>query len=548
MSELDFYNKAKRPWPNPRLTNTAIVGDTGQTSVRLWVRVYAPGEYWIVLAEKPITTASSADPVIESQGQASTLHTVNEEPVILAGCKKHDFGYKSDLTGVFDFSGLKAGITYYYACFSETNNSPWEFSGKSYRFRTQYSVPHKLTFGFYSCNMPYPNGGGVQNVSQWERMETVLDELDADFAIGGGDQVYSDGNKHISIWRYLKKVKREIIALSRNERIEVMKSWYRDIYRGYWGHKQAEAFFARFPQYMIWDDHEIMDGWGSYTDSELARQLNVWWEWDDAKVNKKLANDMRTAAEFVYNEYQHSHNPDTPKGQYDYHYAVAGCSFYVADLRGQRDYNRKTTNKVLGSAQLKRIRSWLESDEVKQASAIFLVVPVPVVHHRNFIVNYMDIGFFGIADDVRDQWEHKSNWVERDKLLAAVFKLSHEQGKTVSILSGDVHVGAAFSLSNSKYPDAKVFQLTSSAITYAKYHGSLLRLIVKDSGELGQTNAAADKYGVTRFNNLCIFEENNFGVVNVKGLSTGELKMTWDLYGASADNEMMVRRGPIKLS
>ena len=65
---------------------------------------------------------------------------------------------------------------------------------------------------------------------------------------------------------------------------------------------------------------------------------------------------------------------------------------------------------------------------------------------------------------------------------------------------------------NGAYPDANVFQLTSSAITYAKYHGSLLRLIVKDSGALGHTNSAADKYGVTRLNNLCIFEENNFGV------------------------------------
>lgn len=157
----------------------------------------------------------------------------------------------------------------------------------------------------------------------------------------------------------------------------------------------------------------------------------------------------------------------------------------------------------------------------------------------------MYIGFFGIADDLRDQWEHRSNWAERDKLLSSVFQCASEQNKPIAFLSGDVHVGAAFSLSNSKFPEARVFQLTSSAVTYAKYHGSLLRLIVKDSGELGHTGSS--RHGVTSFNNLCVIEENNFGVVRIKGLTAGNLKITWDLYGASFDADTMVRKGPFKL-
>ncbi len=548
MSELDFYDKPDRPWPNPRLCNAAIIGETTTASVKIWIRVYAPGTYWVILAKSPITTLPDAQPEVIENAKTLLKTQENGQPVEtqLLGHQKLDFAYDTDLTKVISFKGLEEGTVYYYACFDaqKKHKSPWEFCGDKYQFRTQYETPDTLTFGFYSCNMPYPSGG-VRNISQWERMQTILDESDAAFAIGGGDQVYTDGNKHISIWRFLKKVKRKMIAINKKERIEIMKSWYRDIYRGYWGHKQIKAFFARFPQYMIWDDHEIMDGWGSYKSAELAKQLNVWWEWDDPAVNLELANNMRTAAEFVYNEYQHSHNPDTPKGQYDYHYSVANCAFYVADMRGKRNYDRKGSSKVLGLAQMKRIKDWLNTPEVANAKAAFVVLPVPIVHHRNFVVNHMDIGFFGIADDLRDQWEHESNWAERDKLLTAIFECSQQQKKPIAILSGDVHVGAAFVLSNGKYPDAKIFQLTSSAITYGNYHGSLLRLIVKDYGELG--HSARSRLGMTSFRNLCVFEENNFGVVRVTGLTSGDLGLSWDLFGASFDHELMVRKGPFKL-
>jgi alkaline phosphatase D len=547
MSEYDFYDKPDRPWPNPRLTNAAIVGETTTTSSKLWIRAYKKGTYCVVLSRKPITQLADAKPVVNDD-QDLILETVENGQNVstpLNECKKLDLTFSTDLTGTVTFEGLQPGTTYYYACFGiSEQKSAWEFSGKAYRFRTQKQSPDSLVFGFYSCHMPYPSGGGVKNISQWKRMETILAECDADFAIGCGDQIYSDGNKHVSVWAFLKKVKSKMLNLDKDERIRIMVSWYRDLYRGYWGHKEVRAFFARFPQYMIWDDHEIMDGWGSYTKDELARELNTWWEWDNADANRELAFNMREAAEIVYNEYQHSHNPETPKSQYDYGYIAGNCAFYIMDLRGHRDYNRKTANKILGKAQLERIKTWLASTDVVNAKAVYIASPVPVVHHRNFIVNYADIGFFGIADDVRDQWEHDSNWTERDKLLTAVFEHATKHKKPVIFLSGDVHVGAAFSLSNDKFPEAKVFQLTSSAVTYANYHGSILRLIVKKSGELGHKKSSRN---ITRFNNICIFEENNFAVVRTTGLLSEETSITFDLFGASEDNEMVIRKGPYTL-
>ncbi|HFD10910.1 MAG TPA: hypothetical protein ENJ32_00335, partial [Crenotrichaceae bacterium] len=378
MSEFDFYDKPDRPWPNPRLTNAAIVGETTTTTSKIWIRAYKQGKYCIVLSPKPITQLVDANPVVSDDLQKlNTQENGKDVMTDLIGCKKLDLGYATDLTGTVTFENLLPGNTYYYACFCPDGGrkSPWELSGKAYRFKTQKESPASLVFGFYSCHMPYPSGGGVRNISQWKRMETILDESDAAFAIGCGDQVYSDGNKHVSVWAFLKKMKSKMLNLDKDERIRVMVSWYRDIYRGYWGHKEVKAFFARFPQYMIWDDHEIMDGWGSYTSDELARELNTWWEWDNADANQELAFNMREAAEIVYKEYQHSHNPDTPNKQYDYGYITGNCAFYIMDMRGHRNYNRKTASKILGTAQMKRIQSWLATPEVVNSKAVYIVSP-----------------------------------------------------------------------------------------------------------------------------------------------------------------------------
>ncbi len=44
---------------------------------------------------------------------------------------------------------------------------------------------------------------------------------------------------------------------------EAMPSWYRDVYRGYWGFQSLRRVFDSFPTYMIWADHDIGDALGS---------------------------------------------------------------------------------------------------------------------------------------------------------------------------------------------------------------------------------------------------------------------------------------------
>jgi alkaline phosphatase D len=200
----------------------------------------------------------------------------------------------------------------------------------------------------------------------------------------------------------------------------------------------------------------------------------------------------------------------------------------VLDGRGRRDYGRKAA-RVLGTAQLERFEAWLASQD---AEVLFVVSAVPIVHARSFILNTFDLNFLGIADDFRDEWEHDSNWEERNRLLALVFEWADRKGRRAVFLSGDVHIGASFRLSHPRYPRAtRVYQLTSSAITHplSGVSRQLLQLAVAKEGTLGDREPQGKRY---RFKVLQTFRWNNFGIVRVAP-GPGEVGVTYDLYGSS---------------
>lgn len=531
MSKLDFYDREDRPWPNPRLTNAAIQGHTTAHGIRLWIRVYERGKYWLLISEKAIDT--DGQPRV-ANGAAELVRTNSEVTALPGTLLSKAIDVTTDLTAVFDIGGLKANTPYHYAVFAEpaagsTRKEMWEIGrDEPHWFQTAREGASEVRFGLFSCHMPYPDDRGIENMEMWSRFQEELDDAQADFIIAGVDQVYTDGNKYLSIWRWLKKVKDEVAALPRTERIDIMKSWFRDIYRGYWGDLSLRKVLRNYPTYMIWDDHEIMDGWGSYTRKELSNELDTLWELEDTGKNLALAQDMREAAGIVYGEYQHSHNPPTPAGQYDYAFEWGPAAFYVLDMRGTRDYNRKQ-DRILGEAQFARLEQWLAGLDLTRTKAVFVVSTVPVVHASSFIINFLDLTLLGLKDDMRDAWEHDSNQAERDKLLDAVFAFSNTSGCPLTFLSGDVHIGAAFRLAREGYPAARVHQITSSAITYAKSPGALLKLAVREKGELKPKNAKAAR---TTFNCLHVFSRNNFGILRVDAAAT-PVRIGWDLFGAA---------------
>ena len=529
-----FIYKNDRPWPNPRLKRAAIVGHVTAETAKLWFRTAAPGNYevWIY--------ATSADPddvlfggfkAVPYTGTATLPDYVGCIPLVVPD-------YASDSTIVAEIENLEPETEYRYALFGTEDGKERILLGQDqpYRFRTlpaASATEAPLSFAFYSCHMPYATTlfgkTEVSGMAMWDCLNEVMERhyaKDFRFLLAGGDQVYVDGVTSLDIWKYLNG------AMSRTggqlgPTQDEMASWYRDIYRGYWGFPSVRKAFGRFPTYMIWDDHELADGWGSLRlasgkDDELDERFPQRKEKGLSRADcLTLLGRMEQAAKQVYAEYQHNHNPDTPDGQYDYAIDCGSTAVYVLDGRGNRDINRAEA-RILGKAQMKRFTDWLDALDPTATKYLFVVAAVPVLHMKPVFANADDNVLADLAnlqDDLRDSWEHALHDKVRRQLLKALFRTA-ARGIRVSILSGDVHISAVFRMTDAQ-TGATIYQLTSSALTYNKprFLGWVLGNTVPDEGE------SDDGY---HFKRLALYTDCNFGLVTVDPQQDA---VTFQLYG-----------------
>lgn len=530
-----FVFKTDRPWPNARLKMAAVVGHTTENSTRLWLRTGMLGKYSLLLFSYEETLAGYASGATFRSVLGTVPLPLEDIKVKLQGASQEDFqveNYDADTTFVMDLEGLKPGTSYGYILYSHSQERIILGHNRLRWFRTPPSESRQEPFQFamFSCHMPYAENGlfakrtETTNLEMWDFLGETLKrhKAEIDLVIAGGDQCYSDGVNTLNIWSHLDRVMRK-----ENENLlpdkEAMLSWYRDIYRGYWGFENVQRVFDGFPTYMIWDDHEIGDGWGSHYfhregGQDGLRQLLPNYEERGLTRNEgiELVERMFHAARQVYTEYQHSHNPPTESGVFDYGFQRGGCAFYVLDGRGQRNIERENY-RILGREQFDRFASRIKALTPDKTPFLFVVSAVPMLHTRTVVVQADEIlGSFG--DDLRDSWEHELHDDEREAIMKALFEAA-ARGIKVSILSGDVHVSAVFSLEDGH--GNRIYQLTSSAITYnlTRVQSWVLKVGAADEGKTD------DGY---RFKRLALYAESSYALISVSP-NTGE---AWfKLYG-----------------
>ena len=521
-SPESFVFKTDRPWPNARLRVGAIVGHATSSSVRLWLRTGQLGSFTLYVyrhdevveaqrGEAALRLALSAVPMTPADVTA-TLSPVSLRPFEIAD-------YASDTTVVLDVDGLEPDTAYGYALLDQGRACLILGHNRLRRFRTPPDEAEQRAFQFalFSCHMPFAVNGlfrkrtEASSVDMWDFLDAALmrhsDEVD--LVIAGGDQAYSDGVETLDIWHHLNsRMSRAGDDLLPDG--EAMLSWYRDVYRGYWGFESLQRVFDSFPTYMIWDDHEIADGWGShYFDAQsgqdgLAQLLPDYRERGlSYEEGMTLVQRMVDAAKRTYVEYQHSHNPATDEGVFDYSFERGGCAFYVLDGRGQRDISRGSY-RILGREQFDRFAAWAGALDPAETPFMFVVSAVPVLHTRASVVA-ADEYLGGLGDDLRDSWEHELHDAERAALMEVLFAAAR-RGIKVGVLSGDVHASAVFSIEDGA--GHRVFQLTSSAITQnvSRISSWALRLGAADDGE------TAEGY---RFQRLALYTDPSFALISV---------------------------------
>ena len=346
----------------------------------------------------------------------------------------------------------------------------------------------------------------------------------------GGDQIYFD-----SIWEDVKPLKKWV-GMSRKEQLAFkvsvaleteIESYYFGLYanrwlpdtRRDWGHSKpnldAADAMARIPTVMMWDDHDIFDGWGSYSPAmqhcELFQVLmrharRAFWVFqlqhalDDLPPLQLLQRANVSQQDPQYEPMQWSAQLKGDRlalplldGQpgFSFGYHLGPVSLFVADLRTER-----SRTQVLGADTWTAMQAWLNTlrdgkpaHPGSKCQHLIFMSSVPVAHPKLSLAEGL-LDTFGQdhvldsnADDLKDHWSHGDHEGERKRLLESLTRIAEQRMLRVSIASGDVHVAAWGSCYRRDIPPtsnwAQIQQFTSSGVVHPSLIGVAERLFLQ---------------------------------------------------------------------
>lgn len=290
----------------------------------------------------------------------------------------------------------------------------------------------------------------------------------------GGDQIYFD-----SIWEDVKPLK-QWVGLSRKDQLKFkvnaaleqeIESYYFDLYakrwlpdtRRDWGkglpNLDAADAMSRIPTVMMWDDHDIFDGWGSYSPEmqhcsvfqvllRCARQAFWVFQLQHALedlppllAQQQRVNISKQDPQFERIEWsvELAGDPlalpflDNQPG-FSFAHHIGPVSLYVGDLRTER-----SRTQVLGEKSWKAMQDWLDTlrdgkpaHPGSKCQHLIFMSSVPVAHPKLSLAEGL-LDTFGQdhvldsnADDLKDHWSHGDHEGERKRLLETLTRVAEK--------------------------------------------------------------------------------------------------------------------------
>ena len=359
----------------------------------------------------------------------------------------------------------------------------------------------RLAFAFISCHSPIHHkdlSEGVEVASRealerWASL-AALSQSQFDMLFMMGDQIYADG-------------------IEKNFPDDPWFTKFAKRYHQQWEYREVRRVMASRPTYMILDDHEVRDDFGTVDEFE--------------DTSKDLTKTIITEGLHAYRVFQHSHNPGGPDGPFHYHFRRGPAAFYVLDTRTHRVPDGKDADfPVLGRGQVDDFRTWAaDSDEARTADVIVLVTSVPpawlpievireavkdiveeiggalgtLADSGNPVGGAIGYGLGSVlsgtvfnlglrnAKDMEDQWTFGPNQRDLARVLMILFDLANDldprtgeprpagRKRAVFVLGGDVHMGGVHVIRSDQdgtgglrdhRPNAAIYGLTSSPISH----------------------------------------------------------------------------------
>ena len=106
----------------------------------------------------------------------------------------------------------------------------------------------------------------------WDNIAHQHEEAAYHLMIMGGDQVYADGLWDTDRIPLLNTWLQKSLDEKRKEKLEEgtvsqLSYHYYQLYRDNWSQEEVRKVMAQVPSLMMWDDHDIFDGWGSRSEA-----------------------------------------------------------------------------------------------------------------------------------------------------------------------------------------------------------------------------------------------------------------------------------------
>lgn len=417
-----------------------------------------------------------------NQWQVSALLVSENEvnaPVITYGAKETN-ATSSNIGGRQFSASCKWQITRHDMSIPLTNTPQqinYNVNGTTYSF----TVPASDTLprcSYASCN----------GFSDPKLMKKVVDQnacwsdLNAQHAsnayhlfIMGGDQVYTD-----SMWHELPSLRAWSEANNRfklsftAEMEKEVGDFFYQLYVKRWSQSTVSQALSSIPTLMMWDDHDIFDGWGSYPSEQ-----------QNCVVYQSIFKQAKEC--FSIFQLQGSNQGFLPnQNAYNGIYQAGKLGILALDLRSER-----TQDQVISTQSWNAIYTGLNNIKESQFDHLFVMSSIPVVHADFNMLESMLGAIPGqqeLEDDLRDHWQSRPHRNERIRLIRRLLDFAKEKKCRVSLLSGDVHLAALGSIVSALHDMQSnthvINQLTSSAIVHPSPNAVALFFLNKVAGEV----------------------------------------------------------------
>lgn len=328
--------------------------------------------------------------------------------------------------------------------------------------RMAYGSCNGFSDSRYAKKYDLTGDSGLPNAfANWEAMCKKHAEQPYNLILQGGDQIYADAIRYE--WGKLQDkygwTTEQLHQQDGTEVTRLLDKFFWDTYIKQWKQKDIATLYAAVPAVMMWDDHDIIDGWGSHTNSR-----------ESSPLYKKL---FETANRY-FSIFQRHLRPDETSEATHYlaeighsaGFVIGNCGLMVLDLRTER-----TPECIMSPASWNSVYAWL--DNHRHVDHLFVMSSIPVLHPNfQLLENALGIipGTQEIEDDLRDHWTSLAHADERVRLIKRLLHYADTRETRVTIVSGDVHVAAQGLIESTKYGKRRnqdaIYQLTSSGVVH----------------------------------------------------------------------------------